>query len=1310
MRLGPITLAICAVLWLAGCPDKSTTGDKEASTSISGVVRDSDTGEPIANALVTLQATSTQTSTAPDGSFALILASGSDLKIVGASEGYYSASVVENSPARNVEILLEPVILGENTDYSFVAPETCAGCHPNQEDEWNGSAMANAGINTWVHDIYDGNGTPGGAGGFVYTRDSLYSGANPDSECAACHQPESWVAGEYSGRMEGPDDDGYPSAATRHGVSCEACHKIADVDTEKIDFPGIFLGAVEFNLPDSGTQVQYGSLPDVDFNSPGVMEPSYQPQLLAEVCGVCHQDRNDIDEDHTFAGITSEPTYTEWAQSPYGDPLSELYQTCVDCHMPPSGQTEICSADPVTRDPNTVRTHAIEGTTPAYLDNAVDLSMQTQIVGDELQVGVTIENSLTGHHVPTGVTIRNMILLVEAWEDGQDPLFDPLVHTGTQTVHDLGGSNGNPEDGYYAGLPGKFYAKVNHDRNMQGPTFFTDATGITFDNRIPALGTDATSYTFDVPGDSDTIHVRARLIYRRAFRFLVDAKGWTEDGHGNPLEDVAPPHYGHLMEIATADLPVDGQAEHTLSVVAGAGGAVISSPAGIDCPRTFCSARFDDGEAIVLTATPDAGNTFSEWTGDACTLEDETCALALDSDITVTAVFTLQRHAVTVTAGPGGSVTSSPAGIDCPGTCSAPFDLGTSLTLTAFAESTHDFGGWTGAACAAQGAECTFEVAGDTEVAAGFLERFDVVLSVVGLSGQTGAIVSTPAGISCPPACAASFANGETVGLVVDSPQGFSFSGWSGACSGSSTCQLTMSQDRSATATFTPTATTFSLDITNGGNGSIHTGDGGIDCGGDCSEVYDENGAVSLIAIPNPGFQFDGWVGGPCDGTSGTCNLSMTSSHAIAANFSAAGNATCANSVVTYDSGGTNGYGLQRVLEEGVAGVDLAFPTSIAFLPGNGLRFLVTEQFSSDVHYYAGGCTARNTINLEADLGLVIVSGGEQGLLDVTLHPDFENNGFVFFYYTSLANAMNSITRVTMSIAPSGEMVLSDPQRIIDLRKSTIDPGDNDDVGINHNGGQIVFAPDGTLLASTGDGGGSQTKSQDDDRLMGKVIRIQPSLAANVGGYTIPSGNMFSSSNEKCDGLGRGVEECPEILAKGLRNPFRMTMDGNVVYLGNVGKLYEELESFAYTNNEANFGWGLGFGSNGNDGPAGLQGNRSALIDYQRNQEPALSFRLQDPVCNGCANGAASIIIGSVYRGARYGGELVGSIFHGAYYDGYVRAEPVDSTGDGSLVGTTTSGMHVIHNKNVVEMVEAPDGFVYVVDHNPGTIYRLVKP
>lgn len=177
-----------------------------------------------------------------------------------------------------------------------------------------------------------------------------------------------------------------------------------------------------------------------------------------------------------------------------------------------------------------------------------------RIVGDTLEVEVTIDNDLTGHHVPTGVTTRNMILLVEAWRDGEDPINDLLPFSSAQIVHGLGGV-GDPALGYYGGRPGKLYAKLNHDAVNNAPTFFTDAVGFVFDNRLAALESDTTNYAFSLPNESGDIHVRARLIYRRAWRALVDAKGWTQDGHGNPLGDVQAPHYGHLMELAETTIP-----------------------------------------------------------------------------------------------------------------------------------------------------------------------------------------------------------------------------------------------------------------------------------------------------------------------------------------------------------------------------------------------------------------------------------------------------------------------------------------------------------------------------------------------------------------------------------------------------------------------------------------------------------------------------------------------------------------------------------------------------------------------------------
>lgn len=585
--------------------------EKTAADSVSGFVVQQGTLAPIAGAKVTLQASLTWTFTLPDGSFTLSVPAGSNRVIVGAAKGYFNAGVTVNSPASGVQIVLTPVPQDNNPSYQFVPPSNCGTCHPNQVAQWTDSPMARAGQNTWVHDIYNGTGTAGGMGGFVYTRDSVYGASNPNSECASCHQPESWIPSPFS-RLEGPQDPGYPSTPAVHGVSCDICHKVADIDVSKIDFPGIFPGAVTFTRPQGPVihQVQYGLLGDTTVNMPSMMRASYQPQLMAEVCGACHQDRSDPDENHTYTGPISEPTYTEWLESPYSDPQSQYYANCVTCHMPSTGDTRFCEIQnpPLDRDPSLIGSHNIRGTTPEFLENAVTLDMQTQVTGLTLHVDVTLTNNNTGHHVPTGVTTRNMILLVEAWPDGQDPNTNLLTFTGTQTVHSLGGL-GDPAQGYYGGRPGKLYAKVNHDAQNNSPTFFTDATGIVFDNRLAALDSDVTSYTFDMPVTNGDVRVRARLLYRRAWRALVDAKQWTEDGHGNPLGDVQPPHYGYLMESAETTLPyctspgngdVNGDGSVNGLDIAGFVDLVLNSPNGPATPA-FCAANILNDSSINLT-------------------------------------------------------------------------------------------------------------------------------------------------------------------------------------------------------------------------------------------------------------------------------------------------------------------------------------------------------------------------------------------------------------------------------------------------------------------------------------------------------------------------------------------------------------------------------------------------------------------------------------------------------------------------------------------------------------------------------------
>ncbi len=525
------------------------------TAQVAGVVRDSATGLPIEGALVTRQATSERTVTDATGNFMFPSLSGTNLVIVGAKKGYFNGSVTTTAPSLMLEIALDVVQQDDDPNYVWVDPAQCSICHPTQWNQWSTSRMSETGLNQWVYDLYDGSATAGGMNDFVYTQDSVHFGANPGGYCASCHQPEAWIENPFTplAPFNAPND------AALRGVSCESCHKIADVDESLINAPGFIPGTVTFTRPDSTmgvNQVMYGTLGDVDYNAAPVMRASYQPQLVAEACAVCHEYNNDPDNDGDFeeaGSVPAQETYSEWKNSPYGDPANPLYQSCVDCHKAEyaANDVDICTAifPPLLRDPTTVRSHEFEGTTPAYLENAVTMTMSTQQVGGDLEVAVDIVNDQTGHAVPTGVTLRNMILLIQA--EGQSS--GVLTQSGGDTIHPLGGI-GDPATGNYAGLPGKLFAKVNQNAAGTEGVLFTEAVSILFDNRIAPLATDTTTVSFAVPSTGGNVEVRARLIYRRAPKDLIEAKGWTLDGLGNPLNDVQAPHFGTLMEEEVATL------------------------------------------------------------------------------------------------------------------------------------------------------------------------------------------------------------------------------------------------------------------------------------------------------------------------------------------------------------------------------------------------------------------------------------------------------------------------------------------------------------------------------------------------------------------------------------------------------------------------------------------------------------------------------------------------------------------------------------------------------------------------------------
>jgi len=152
-------------------------------------------------------------------------------------------------------------------------------------------------------------------------------------------------------------------------------------------------------------------------------------------------------------------------------------------------------------------------------------------------------------------------------------------------------------------------------------------------------------------------------------------------------------------------------------------GTVTSTPAGINCGST-CSASFVSDSTVTLTAAAAADSVFSGWTG-CDSVSGATCTVSMTSARTAAATFLLKRFTLTVaTSGLGkGTVTSSPAGINCSGTgngCASDYVINTTVQLTATPALLNVFVGWTGCDTP-NGTSCTMSMSANKSVTAQFL-------------------------------------------------------------------------------------------------------------------------------------------------------------------------------------------------------------------------------------------------------------------------------------------------------------------------------------------------------------------------------------------------------------------------------------------------------------------------------------------------------------------------------------------------------------------------------------------------------------
>jgi hypothetical protein len=163
-----------------------------------------------------------------------------------------------------------------------------------------------------------------------------------------------------------------------------------------------------------------------------------------------------------------------------------------------------------------------------------------------------------------------------------------------------------------------------------------------------------------------------------------------------------------------------------------------------------------------------------------------------------------------------------------------------------------------------------------------------VSLAVVRAGSGSGAVTSTPPGITCGTNCSASFVTGTSVMLTATPDADSTFAGWTGGgCSGTDPCVVTVTAATVVTATFA--LPTFTLTVIGSGTGAgvVTSVPAGIDCGETCSALFTSGTAVTLTAASTAGAVFTGWSGGTCTGT-GSCTVMLTGATAVTATFASA--------------------------------------------------------------------------------------------------------------------------------------------------------------------------------------------------------------------------------------------------------------------------------------------------------------------------------------------------------------------------------------------------------------------------------------
>jgi glucose/arabinose dehydrogenase len=346
---------------------------------------------------------------------------------------------------------------------------------------------------------------------------------------------------------------------------------------------------------------------------------------------------------------------------------------------------------------------------------------------------------------------------------------------------------------------------------------------------------------------------------------------------------------------------------------------------------------------------------------------------------------------------------------------------------------------------------------------------------------------------------------------------------------------------------------------------------------------------------------------------------------------------------------------------------------------GSG-RLFILERAGRIAIYDGAGVLTTRFLDIS---GPVDSSDSEQGLLGLAFDPDYASNGFFYVNYIYDPGAGLDRTRVSRFNVSAGDPNVADPNSEAILLEIAQDYS-------NHNGGNILFGPDGYLYIGMGDGGSTgdpNNRAQTLTQLLGKMLRIDvhsavvppgADVCGLVSNYGIPATNPYAGSDGACD----------EIWASGLRNPWRWSFDRATgdLFIGDVGQgTWEEVDMQpAASPGGENWGWRC---YEGND-----PYNTSACLAIGNYDFPILQY---DSTASDCA----------VVGGYRYRGSITG--FVGTYVYGDSCTGKIWFANESGGPWSSSEWMNT--SFSVSSFGEDEAGELYVVDLG-GTISRFEAP